>query len=171
MNSNLIAAITFVAGAGIGSVVTWKLLKNKYEQRAQEEINSVKEVFARRFEKEKDKREYAEVVNELKYTLDIDENEEKGDTMTDDVYVISPDEVGDFEDYDVVTLTYYADDVLTDSDDNPIDKEDLDDYVGSDFAEHFGDYEDDAVHIRNDRLEIDYEILRDLRNYSDVVNK
>ena len=36
----------FTAGAAIGSVVTWKLVKTKYEQIAQEEIDSVKEEYA-----------------------------------------------------------------------------------------------------------------------------
>ena len=38
----------FAAGAAIGALVTWKLVKNKYERIAQEEINSVKETFAKR---------------------------------------------------------------------------------------------------------------------------
>src|SRR5574344_477672 len=38
----------FVIGAAVGSVATWQFVKNKYEQIAQEEINSVKEVFSKR---------------------------------------------------------------------------------------------------------------------------
>ena len=46
MNKNvLIASATFVAGAALGSIVSWNLLKNKYKQIADEEIESVKEVF------------------------------------------------------------------------------------------------------------------------------
>ena len=56
--------------------------------------------------------------------------------------------------------------IITDENDEPID--DIDDIVGSDFAEHFGEYEDDSVFIRNDRLQCDYEILRDDRNYADI---
>ena len=41
--------------------------------------------------------------------------------------------------------------------------------VGEDFEEHFGDYEEDSVFVRNDELGLDYEILRDMRNFSDVV--
>ena len=47
--------------------------------------------------------------------------------------------------------------------------EDIENVVGLDFADHIGEYEDDAVHIRNERLRCDYEILRDLRKYSDVL--
>ena len=50
MNRNLLTSLAFVAGAAAGSAITWKLLKTKYEKIAQEEIDSVKEVFSRRAE-------------------------------------------------------------------------------------------------------------------------
>ena len=47
MNKNaLINIATFAIGAAVGYVATWKLLKTKYENIAQEEIDSVKEAFA-----------------------------------------------------------------------------------------------------------------------------
>ena len=46
MNCKLINALMFAAGAIIGSAVTWKVVKTKYERIAQEEIESVKEAFA-----------------------------------------------------------------------------------------------------------------------------
>ena len=48
MNNKFTNFIMFTAGAAVGSVVTWKLLKTKYERLAQEEIDSVKEVFSKR---------------------------------------------------------------------------------------------------------------------------
>lgn len=39
----------FTVGAGIGALVTYKLLKDKYEKFAQEEIDSVKETFVTRW--------------------------------------------------------------------------------------------------------------------------
>ena len=47
---------TFVTGLVIGSVVTYVVVKDKFEKIAQEEIDSVKEVFGRRVEKEADKK-------------------------------------------------------------------------------------------------------------------
>ena len=42
----------FAVGAAIGSAVTWKLVKTKYEKIANEEIESVKEIYgAKRVEK------------------------------------------------------------------------------------------------------------------------
>lgn len=81
-------------------------------------------------------------------------------------YVISPDQFGEFDDYARVSLTYFADDVVADEDmaciGNP------ESLIG-DALEHFGEYEDDSVHVRNERLKIDYEILRDLRKYEDIL--
>lgn len=47
MNNKVFGAIIFTAGAIIGSAVTWKVVKTKYEEIAQEEIDSVKEEYAR----------------------------------------------------------------------------------------------------------------------------
>jgi hypothetical protein len=48
MRNTLINTIAFAAGAAIGSAVTWKLIKTKYERIAQEEIDSVKATFSNR---------------------------------------------------------------------------------------------------------------------------
>ena len=177
MNNKLIAIGAFVIGAAIGSAATWKIVKTKYEQFAQEQIDSVKEVFARRIEKEKETDDeieetddYDDIIDEMEYGNSVD-NEKKGATVWDEIYVIAPDQVGDYDEYELVSLTYYADGVLTDSKNNPILEKDIGDYVVPDFADHFGEYEDDSVFVRNEVMEIEYEILRDLRNYSDIVNK
>ena len=191
-NSILSKFLIFATGAAVGSVVTWKVLKTKYEQIAQEEIDSVKEVFSRMNTVEEvseegeieqtsetepvkklDYRSLAkQMTNDLGYTnySDISKNEEGGtESMEyDKPYVIDPNEFGELDDYEQVSLTFYsADCVLTDDDNNPI--EDVEGIVGIDFYAHFGEYEDDSVFIRNDRTKCDYEILMDYRKYSDVV--
>ena len=82
-------------------------------------------------------------------------------------YVIPPDEFDELDGYEVISLTYYADGVLTDDYNEPV--EDVENTVGSDSLTHFGEYEDDSVFVRNDNLKVDYEILADMRKYSDVV--
>ena len=42
MSSKGLIVLVFITGAGIGSVCTWQLLKRKYEQIAQEEIDFCK---------------------------------------------------------------------------------------------------------------------------------
>lgn len=196
---------TFVTGLVIGSVVTYVVVKDKFEKIAQEEIDSVKEVFGRRVEKEADKKvekiakkevekirkEYNEYDNLTKnYTSysknkteesiedveyeEVCENDEDGVELDeierasdyDRPYIIEPQEFGALDGYSLITLYHYSDNVLADDCDELV--EDLDDVVGEDYASHFGEYEDDCVYVRNDRLKADYEICRDLRKYSDV---
>lgn len=71
-------------------------------------------------------------------------------------YVITPVEF-DRSVYQAVTLFYYLDNIVSDSDGSLItDHEKL---IGNDFMHHFGEYEEDSVYIRNDEKKIDYEIL------------
>ena len=84
--------------------------------------------------------------------------------------VIAPDEfgVGMREDgWTHVSLTYFDDGTLTD--DNFEEVDDVDEKIGNDFASHFGEYDDDVVYIRNYERRCDYEIVRDERNYDDVI--
>ena len=46
MNNNFFSYLMFTVGATIGSAVTWKVVKTKYEQIANEEIASVKEEYS-----------------------------------------------------------------------------------------------------------------------------
>lgn len=182
MNNSITHSFALAAGAVIGSIVTWKVLetklRTKYEQIAQEEINSVKEVFTRRrTELNNIIEEATDILNEQS-TDDVKTCEEiaqtAGYTNYSDVtnkkevndvkrpYVIKPEEFGE-TDYETISLTYYADGVLTDDTDEPID--DVDDVVGLDSLNHFGEYEDDSVFVRNDEHKCDYEILMDVREY------
>lgn len=114
--------------------------------------------------------EYAKILSETGYTNYAerqDKKEKKGVEPVEDErpYVISPDEFGEKDGYENVTLTYYADGVLTDYFDNVISN--IDEVVGFDSLDHFGEYEDDVVFVRNEKMETDYEILRDLRDFNE----
>ena len=187
MNNTITNVFIFAVGAAIGSAVTWKLVKDKYEKIAEEEIASVKEVFSKRDrvsmfaedsksendiseEKQKqiDLKEYAERLKTYRYNMDATDEPEEVNGV-EKPYVIKPEEFGEMYDYESISLTLYADGVLTDEYDEPIDHDDIDDTVGLDSLNHFGEYEDDSVFVRNDARKTDYEILADLRKYSDVV--
>ena len=85
-------------------------------------------------------------------------------------YVIPPEEFGEVFEYDQYSMTYYADGVLTyEGEDDPI--EDVDDLVGEASLHTFGEYEEDAVFVRNDLERAEYEILRDPRNFYDLIKK
>ena len=82
-------------------------------------------------------------------------------------YVIPPEDFGDVDiDYETKSLVMYADGVLVNEYGAII--EDVDNLVGKDSLNHFGEYEDDSVFVRNDRLKTDFEILLDNRNYKDI---
>lgn len=199
MNSKFINALMFTAGAAIGSVVTWKIVKTRYERIVQEEIESVKEVFSNVAnnpqeptegddaddedcpsddihqinwdelenlddgDDEDDLNDYERVVKQ--YTTNVDK---KGgaDDMTEGPYVISPYDFGELDDYSQFELTYYADGTLEDEDSNII--TDIDELLGKGSLDTFGDYEEDAVFVRNDHLRADFQILKDYRTYEEA---
>ena len=191
MGIKVTCAIAFLTGVAVGVASTWKFAKKKYEQIAQEEIDSVKEVFRRlrgeseiktteepevelADENEDDRTndhvdicEYRKVINDNSY--DNDQNYEEGAPINmDRPYVIAPDEFGERAGYERFSFTYYSDGTLTDECDEPISPEDVEKLIGKESLTHFGEYEDDSVFVRNDDIESDFEILLDLRKYSDV---
>lgn len=184
MNNGIKFIFAFSLGAAAGSVVTWKLIKTKYEQIAQDEIDSVKEVFSERMKNieneptEGEESASAEVkivnvYNSMTEPYKSDSNkEEKGGSESmkkyDESipYVISPSEFDIDDVNEVISLNYYADGVLADDMDGIV--EDIANTVGLNFYSHFGEFEEDTVYIRNDRLGCNYEICRDCRKYSDL---
>lgn len=191
--SKSINFMLFIFGAAVGSAATWTYAKKKYELIAQEEIDSVKEVFSKRengnmvkeaeFNKQEGKpdlKEYAAKIRESNYTnySDTDgKSETKRETRKQDerdkkgyfAYVITPEEFGEFDDYEKISLSYFDDQILADENLDIVD--DIEETVGIDSLTHFGEYEDDSVFVRNDERKCDYEILLDHRNYEDVIKK
>lgn len=215
LNSKIINTLMFAAGAAIGSVVTWKVLKTRYEKITKEEIESVKETFAEYFvnkdniseeetSEDDDERpanfthqinwgdyedlDEEDAAEEAEYQADeadrffreldaMDEeysqltsrytNEEGGSDSVSNIarepYVISPDEFASLDDWKQMSLTYYDDDILEDESYNII--KNRDELIGRKALTTFGEYEDDSVFVRNERLRTDFEILKDYRTY------
>lgn len=195
MNNGMKHFMIFVLGAAVGSLVTQHCVKSFYQKAAQEEIDSVKEVLLRQKREnestvsepnsnaaardrsdirkgtEKELSEYAEKLTRAGYRQRYKDNSEKkeAEQMEERPYVISPEEFGENEEYERISLTYYSNNVLTDENDDVI--EDVDETVGVDSLTHFGEYEEDSVFVRNDARRCDYEILLDQRSYSEVLSK
>lgn len=193
MSSTLSKIVIFSAGALIGSAATWKVVEEKYKRIADEEIESVKEVFSLREQKYREllnndsneeekeekeenddtetksvKNEYEKIANRYTRVENIEETNNEPEQEEDNEmmpFVISPDEFGDC-DYETTSLTYYADGILTDMMDNII--EDVEGLVGEESLTHFGEYEEDTVYVRNHEREEDFEICLDEREYYDV---
>lgn len=193
MNNALKNLFIFAVGAAAGAVATWKLLNDKYEKLYHEEVEAYKEYHKEKSDKattepkpepepELKKEEHIHkvdqdpIMNKLRDTIeragytDYSTTKVKNESEEKDMrpYVIRPEELGDQIGYDVIELTYYADGVVAEEDDV---MDDVDEVIGIDSLGHFGQFEEDAVCVRNDRLKCDYQILLDEREYSDVIDK
>lgn len=206
MNNKVFGTILFTAGVVIGSLVTWKVIKTKYEDIAQKEIDSVKEEYTRlmvsmkkklndsvtykddnneddRSEKDTDNIDdsimtnYNEIVKSYRSSDDEEntQNEKEGEEKEEDndgvsymeaPYVISPDDFGSVPGYNVEPLDYFADGILADGWGVELD---IAETIGEDAINHFGDYDDDVVYVRNEQTKLEYEVTRDPRTYAEAV--
>ena len=178
--------IIFALGVAAGSLVTWKIVEEKYKRIADEEIESVIEHFKAKLDKDDIKKngtkehpkrsgdvpftelvkmENEQLVKDLGYDVE-DDAIVKTESVREYIkpYIISPEELGEFGNK-IRSLTYYADFVLADEDDYMI--SDPEAIIG-DALEHFGEYEDDAVHVRDENIECDYEILKSEKTFSEI---
>lgn len=192
MNDNFKTILTFVLGAAAGSAATWYFLDKKHKRDIQDVCeqwsaycDGLEEIYAMESDNQDEEEpeelptrvaeeRHYEATNIQDYAANLpqpDTSYEKGDESMDEPYVITPEEFSDleYEGYSTETLTYYADGVLTDYLDTVI--ENVDDMIGEDSLNHFGEYEEDTVFVRNDHLMAGYEIQRDLRTYAEVVGE
>lgn len=174
----------FSLGAATGATAAWMLAKTKFERLANESIESVKQAYSRRMESEigssaEDNRKkpaetessdfqkpdlmsfYSNKIHREGYLGD-----DKKSESVESLYIIPPEAFGELDEYDQISLTYYADGVLADENDEVIDNGE--EIVGKEALNRLGKYEDDSVFVRNDRLKTDYEILLDKRDYSEI---
>lgn len=184
MNSKVSFILGTIIGAGIGVAGTYSYFKDKYEKLAEKDFNS-RRVFDEDkkdeseepvAEKTADSRtvdkpsiaEYAARLQKEGYVnySDMQDKKQKQEIGVDKPYVIQPSDFGEFDDYEKISLTYTADGVLLDDMNEIVD--DIEETVGEDSLEHFGEYEDNSVYVRNDAKKCDYEILLDQRNYQEI---
>lgn len=156
--------ISFILGGVAGSLITWKLIEKKYNDLAEEEIESVKNNYKMKEENKETQKDDPDPKEDEDYVVKFDLNT-LNDEIKNDPYVISPE---DFEnsDYHQRFFTYYSDDVLVDEDHAIVNDPTI---IIGDALDHFGDYDDDSVHVRDDVIATDYEIIRSDYRYSDTV--
>lgn len=189
MDNTFKNVMIFIAGAAIGAVVAVQVVKDKYVQLAEEEIESVKEMYKNKYEKkeevtvaepavehsvqeEEKTNEYEQViedsgyVNYTKFMSEENKKEELVDDPYDTPFIIDYEEYGENANYDTMTLTYFADGVLVDDCDDIIDDLDI---VGEENLKIFEEFDGaTAIYVRNNIMMTDYEILKDDWNYSDI---
>lgn len=168
MNEIIKDALIFVAGGTIGALIAHKITKSKYESIIDEEINSVKEMYAKRQKEILDvvdetfekigRDDYFQEVKEISedngYVSKSEDPKEPVENNTLDPYYIEEDEYGTDEEYECCELYYYTDGVLAD---------DIDERAN--LANVPPDYEDqfahgDSVYVRNPILKCDFEIIK-----------
>ena len=195
MNSKIVGAFLFAAGAAVGSVVTWKFVKTKYERIAQEEIDSVKEVFSMNMRCADDgcegetsvlqgdeddadaETEYEDPQDQMQELYEYESNIRRLGYASledhkrggDEPVILAPyvisPDMYGEDGYETSMMTYYKDGVLEDDYWNVI--QNVEDVIGNDFEGHFDEYEENTVFVRNERLRTDYEGTRDKRTYAE----
>lgn len=179
--------LIFCLGASIGAVGAYFVVKKKYDEMLRNEVESVKEVYRAKAEaaesdsndiseneirpsmaEKPEMMDYYNTIRNEKYIEPEEEKDNSDQNIPEAMYVIAPDSYGEL-DYDTISFNYWADGVLTDEDDNVVD--DYEDIIGGKALNSFGEYEEDSVYVRNDVLRVDYEILKDIRKFSDYKAK
>lgn len=182
----------FAAGALAGAAVAAKVVRDKYQQEAEEEIAEMRDYYrelrknaktpdedkmleedenSKEEKEENDKNEYDEIVkNYTNYTqyndTETKENkkEEKEERTNYEPFIIDAEEFGEDPSYDTTTLTYYKDKVLTNDLDDVIDYS----VAGEENLKIFDEYPDcKAIYVRDDIYMVDYEIIRDPYQYDE----
>lgn len=178
----------FSLGAASGALIAWYLTKRKYEAIIDEEIAEVKEAYkddSGAYDYTNDKKTYRANVRNLDYISNepkikpvpmnedlLDENGvidevERELEVTNEFpgeksripYVIGPDayfnELSNV--FDKETTTYYAgnDTLVTESEEVLM----IPDTIGRESLDHFGEYEEGTLFVRNERLGMDFEVV------------
>lgn len=192
--------LIFVGGITAGSVATWLIVKNKYKSQAQEEIDSVKETFARINQEAIEKAAaaknkpdisiYAEALARAHQYSEPEKEEtvEYPDTEVEDdepeetptyLYEITPSEFASYtNDRTKVTLFRFTDDVFTDEMYERVDPRDwldgylmlLDDSEPVDPIDYIRKMRKDEICVRNFDSNLDIDICTQDMTYSDYMS-
>lgn len=166
----------FILGAVTGAAITYFVTKPKYEviesePETEETVDDIED--DGHAPTEEDIREAAKVLQKCQYNTYSDtdkkktKKEEDNKMDEDRPYVISPDEAGD--DYELVSLNYYQDGVVTDGFGDVFTDEEVEQIIGKDSLKTFGQYEEDCVYVRNDNLATDYAVIADDRTWKELM--
>ena len=183
MNNKLISLFIFLAGVAVGSIVTWQYLRFRSKDDDKESLWMMGLADAEYADDEDEPSPKTEIVSELDdYKSQVNKHgyhdyskinakEPDADSKKKDEKafprVIEPDVFDDdFDGYTKISLTYFQDHVLADYDGHII--EDIEGTIGFESLNHIGEYEEDILYVRNNRLHSDFEISMDSEKYSDV---
>lgn len=191
MKKGLIFGVGFALGGASGAAAAWFLLKQTMEQQLEESIAGIRNAFLEEkkrwweaTEKEAPKEvpptaeKAAEAFRKYSGTEEPapQSNADKPAETRKHPYPITPMKFAETtKDFGDVTLKYYPDaNVMTSAEnDYPLSEEEIEERVGKEAIMFFGQegQEDDCVHIRNETMHTDFEILQMGGSYMEIVNK
>lgn len=161
--------VTFAAGALVGFAAAYKFAEKKFDAIYQEEIKSVREAFANKHnsddepveeptEKHKPSEEHKDEILEEYENLTKNYGAASMPPKKSAPYVITPEEFGNSDEYEVGELEYYTrSNTLVDAEDKIV--ANVDALIGKGSLKTVGEYADDAVYVRNEDLKMEYEII------------
>lgn len=175
-----------IAGAVLGITVYKKMYDESNDAKFDDEIDAIREEVKDDFrkqlekneviEKEEDepveedpqpkKRDYSRLSKDLGYG-----QVSKPEVVVEDAYIISSEQFyEECQEHDKLTITYYAYDTTLADEDEAI-MHDVTGTVGDEALFNFGYRSDDdnVVYVRNEKLGIDYEVVRTMASYSEEV--
>lgn len=186
MNDTIKTIGAYILGVVSGGSIAAVVLKKKYEKKYHEQYNTLAQSLRESYvpakdipEEEPDMPSTEAIMNAVeddslrqelaklteKYRSPAEPAEPT--RMPSDPYLIESEQFGDEPDYEQISLTYYADGKLADSEDDLV--ENVPYILGSEWQERFDKYDEDCVYVRNDARRCDYEITRDYRKYMDIL--
>lgn len=149
-------------GVALGALRDYK--KNHEEVKTGADVETEEDTY----EDIDDMEEYEEPSKEYTNYSDLTKpyrtTEKKEQTVRNKPVVIPPDEYGEEEYYTQIEFVYCADGIVLNEDQEIV--ENPEKYIG-DGLKHFGEYEDDSVYVRNDKLKSYFAVLKDFRKSTD----
>lgn len=190
-NNKIKNILIFVAGAVIGSVATARLVKEKYERLAEDEIADMRDYYNEKIKKKVSEKseEKSEEKSSTETTDEDDVEKEYNKIVTDynkafvsseetkriveskecdaddekSIYIINPQEFGMPDDYETAFLNYYTDGYVTDDFDDVI--EDPERLIGKEALGNIGKFTEGLIHVRNESEMTDFEIAKVSHDY------
>lgn len=168
-----ISIITGLAASALCGAAGWFATNMYWKRRNREEVEAVREGLKEFYEerlkvKDDEVKEQTAVAKADVYELRKGtitsvsarpvETKEPVQDQNESIYIIKPEEYGDNEGWDKLSYLYFPDPdkYVNASYDVPVDEEEIANTLkGLNVANHFGEFEDDAVYVRNEDLKLD----------------
>lgn len=192
MGDKVVKVLIFATGVVVGSIMTARLIKDKYEKIAESEIADMRDYYNEKRKKlsvltedtiskeessgitDDEKEEYdRQLTNynkmfvsgeETKNVVEEEEdNEESDDDEDNGITLLHPQEFGTLDDYETAFLEYYTDGYVIDEFGDVVD--DPERLLGKEALGAIGKYSEDVIHVRNESEMTDFEVLKIAHDY------